>query len=325
MHSRVKSIVDETLAGNLASRDDVIWLLGIETGTAEAAYIEWGARLISERASGGYGQIFCQIGIDSNPCPADCIYCSYAQCNSAINDPYELDVDEIVEYAKLYDKLGVHLLSIMCTSAYSFDKYCEVIEAVRANVSDDLPIMANLGDINAKNAAKVRSLGVQAAYHVVRINEGKITRISPATRMRTIDAWKQTGAHLTSCVEPYYTEAKPQDVADAMEGIIATEPLESRVMSLIPVAGSAMEEKHGVSMRRRGLINDIYRLMAGERIPFGGSDNTIWVNCGANPKGRTFSKDPRVLAEEFNIQKRLMAGREWTVTDRPLPIWFSQK
>ena len=319
----VKDVVDKALEGQLATAEDARRLLEVQTGTRQAAYLAWGARVISQRASGGYGQIFCQIGIDSNPCPADCIYCSYAKCNSAVNDPQELDIDEIVRYAKLYDSLGIHLLSIMCTSAYSYSKYCEVIQAVRAAVSDDLPIMANLGDINQDKAEHLKSLGVQAAYHVVRINEGAITRITPQRREKTIEAWKQTGVKLTSCVEPVYEEATAAEVVEAMERIIQTKPLESRVMSLSPVPGSLMENCHGVSLRRRGLINDVYRLLCGEEIAFGGSDSTIWVNAGVNPKGYTFSHNAIALEQEFKLQKKLMKGNEWTVSNRPLPVWFS--
>jgi biotin synthase len=320
--AKVTVLVDDAVAGHTIDHEEALFLLGIKTHTPEAAYVNWGAHEISAKANGGVGQIFTQIGIDSTPCHENCIYCAYAACNQSAIAPSELSVDEVVGYAKLYDKLGIHLITIMATSSYDIDKYCNVIAAVREAVSDDMPIMANLGDIDEDTTQRLANLGVQAAYHVVRLREGKITRITPERRMKTIAAWKSAGVHLTSCIEPVFMELDPEEIVNAMEQIIATEPLESRVMSLSPVAGTPMETMHGVSLKRRSLINDVYRLMIGTRIPFGGSESTVWVNAGINPKGRLFSEQEEALAEEFKLQKKLMQGAEWIVPDRPLPIWF---
>ena len=73
------------------------------------------------RACRGRGYVYAQIGVDCTPCPKNCRFCSYAAVNIGPEPPdpssYEVPIGRIVHFAKLFDDTGVHLLSLMATTA----------------------------------------------------------------------------------------------------------------------------------------------------------------------------------------------------------------
>lgn len=75
---RVMQIADDAAHGTAATRDDALNLLGFDGYSVEAAYVCARARQIGERACHGIGLIEGQIGVDANPCPENCKYCSFA-------------------------------------------------------------------------------------------------------------------------------------------------------------------------------------------------------------------------------------------------------
>ena len=50
-------IVDRAIDGKAPTRDEMLTLMQIDAGSAEAAYVRWGAEVLVRRASGGQGQI----------------------------------------------------------------------------------------------------------------------------------------------------------------------------------------------------------------------------------------------------------------------------
>ena len=143
----VERIVDWAIDGKAPTRDEMLTLMQINAGSAEAAYVRWGAEVLGRRASGGRGQIYVQIGLDATPCPENCAFCSLAARNTPSRGRAEVPDDEVAHYASVFDEANVHLISLMATAAYDFDHFLRVVAAVRAAIGNDMPLMANIGDI----------------------------------------------------------------------------------------------------------------------------------------------------------------------------------
>ena len=171
LDERVMQIADAALEGEAPSRDDVLYLLGFDGYSVEAAYVCARAREIGVRACGGIGLIEGQIGVDANPCPENCEYCSFAAVNSGIVDngvgaetSFEVPIDEIVRYARMLDQKGVHLISLMATAGLPFDRYLEMVAAVREAIAPDQIILANTRDLTLAEAQALKAAGADAAY-----------------------------------------------------------------------------------------------------------------------------------------------------------------
>ena len=307
----VESIVDRAIEGESPCRDEMLMLMGIDVESAEAAYVRWGAKVLGRRASGGVGQIYAQIGLDATPCPENCAFCSLAARNNSSKGRAEVPDDEITHYAGVFDEAGVHLISLMATAAFDFEHFLQVATAVRNVVGDDMPLMANIGDVTSEQAHRLKEAGVQAFYHAHRLGEGVITDIAPEKRLAT------------TAVEPVYRGIPREDIADRMLEAISQKPYCSGVGVLTAVPGTAMEREEPYTRREASYFACIMRLAAGTSIPFGtGCGNVVWTDAGANPRGRDLSTDPDFLRRDVRRLRKELARDGWDVPARPLSAWF---
>lgn len=324
MDTRVLDTVERCLAGGMIDVDEAIAFMGYDSLSAEAAHIRWAAETIGRIAAGGIGQIYAQIGVDAGPCPLGCAFCSLAAANRRPGMPAgEVPLERIVGYAQAFDRAGVHLITLMSTGAMRFARYLEIVRAVRAAVSDDMPLMANTADFSREQAAQLKEAGVQAVYHADRLGEGAITGISPERREATIDAVRSVGLAFMSAVEPVQQSDRSEDIAQAMARVIAQRPYCAGVGALTAIP-HGRDELAPISRARGHFLAAIMRLMAGTSIPNGtGSGNVLWVDAGTNPRARDLPVDEAALRRDVARQRKALIGQEWIVPDRPLPGWFA--
>ena len=320
----VDAVVERAVGGEKIPAEELGPLFSVPAVSPEAALVRWAAREITARACGGVGQIYAQIGIDALPCPADCGFCSFAASLSRGIGDAVVPVDEVARYARAFDEAGVHLVSLMATAALPFEAALDAVRAVRAAVSDDMPILANLGDVTAEQAAELRREGVQAAYHANRIGEGSVTRIAPETRRRTLRALQDAGLKIMSAVEPVHEGVPMPEILARMEEVASFRPYCAGVGTLTNVPGSAMEHVLPPTRAKAALYAAIFRLMVGEDVPFGtGGGNVAWTDAGTSPRARDLARETAELARDVRRLRMRLSGDEWEVPARPLPGWFS--
>ena len=320
----VIDIVERAVGGECIPPDELLPLFDLETLSPEVAHIRWAARTITARACGNVGQIYAQIGIDGLPCPADCQFCSFAASRSKGFAGAIVPLEDVVDYARLYDEEGVHLISLMATAGLPFDRVLETVRAVRAAISDDMPILCNMGDIDEDQARQLAEAGAQAAYHAHRLGEGDVTRIDPERRLATMRAIRSAGLRLMNAVEPVREGVSARAILDRMVEASSFEPYCSGVGTLTVVPGSPMETCAPLSRARTAFYAAIFRLLVGESVPFGtGGGNVVWADAGTNPRARDLSRNPDDLRREVRRLRKQLAGDEWEVPARPIPGWFA--
>lgn len=319
----IEHIVDSALEGHVLDDAELLQLLALHEDSPEASYIRWASNMLGRKASANRGQIYAQIGVDANACPFDCSFCTLAACNSAFKGKAEVPLEEIVSYAQTFDQAGVHLISLMATGALRFERYLEIVAAVRGAVNADMPIMANCGDLDLEQMRQLKNAGTQAFYHAKRLGEGKVTRIAPQTRDATMRAAKDAGLQLMTAVEPVSDSTPLEDIVARMREVIALEPYCSGVGALTIVPKTMAQDAVPVSRRRTTHFACVMRLAAGTGIPFGtGCGNVMWVDAGTNPRGRTLPTDAALLQRDTAAARKALQRDDWGVPARPLPEWF---
>jgi hypothetical protein len=153
-------IVSKALEGGSLSRAELLQICRIAPHSADYYHLKWATRHMNFRAAEGIAEVHAQIGVDANPCSRNCRYCSFAAVSGIRRQAFELPISKIVEHAQTFEADGANCLTVMSTADYDFDKYLDVIRAIRANVSPELPIMANIGDFDYTQALRLKAAGV---------------------------------------------------------------------------------------------------------------------------------------------------------------------
>ena len=312
LDERAMRIADEAAAGKEPSRSDVVYLLRFDAYSAEAAYVCAKARELGMRACDGRGYVYAQIGVDSNPCPEDCLFCSFAARN-ANSGPREesaraeMPIGRIVHYAKLFEDAGAKLVSLMATAGLDFDRYLDMVRAVRASVSDDTVVMANAGDLTSDQARALKEAGATAAYHALRLGEGEITGIKPVVRRRTIRNLRLAGIPLMTGVEPLWRGIDPLALSERICDVSEFGPFCIGACNLTPVEGIDLEGMRPALTGFVRYVAAITRLVCGEAAPIGGIGGVAWVDAGADPRDRGYGETDAKLRREVARAKRRLA------------------
>ena len=317
LDERVMRIADEAARENAPTREDIVYLLSFDAYSPEAAHVGAIARQIGMRACGGRGYVHAQIGVDSTACPKNCRFCSFAAVNvdrgAYDSAQVEVPLDRIVHYARLFDEEGADLVSLMATAALDFDRYLEMVRAVRASVSDGLTIMANTGDLTLEQARALKGAGADAAYHALRLDEGNWTGIQPADRLDTIRNVKTAGLELMTGVEPVWDGAAPEVLAERICDIPAFGPFSMGACGLTEVNGA------DVLGRKRPLtgflryVGACLRLACGEAVPIGGIGGVAWVDAGCDPRNRGYGEEDGHLRRQVARAARQLEAEGFVI------------
>ncbi|MGN0037731.1 MAG: hypothetical protein ACI36Y_01145 [Coriobacteriales bacterium] len=320
MRTEVEVAVAGALAGAQLADEELLSLLVLDPLSAEAAHVRWGADQLARRASGGRGRVYAQIGVDMLPCPVGCAFCTLAWGNAPEEllerDPEELIVPtaQVVEYARVFDEAGAHLISLMATAALPFEHFLEMVDGVRSAVSSRQVILANCGDLSLSQARQLKDAGADMAYHAHRLGEGELTRVKPERRLQTMRNIKAAGLELMCGVEPLREGLEPALVLERMCEALSFKPYCAGVAGLHAVAGTAMEGARPMSGPRQQLYAAVMRLAAGEGLPYGcGGRNVLWADAGTNPRGRDLCSDPDFLRRDVHRLRKDLESRGWLV------------
>ena len=317
LDERVEQIADDAAQGKAPSRSDIVYLLKFDAYSPEAAYVCAKAREIGMRACEGRGHVYAQIGVDSTACPKNCRFCSFAAVN-VNKDSYdaanvEVPIGRIVHYAKLFDAEKVDLISLMATAALDFERYLDMVRAVRASVSDGMVIMANAGDLTLEQAQALKDAGANAAYHALRLDEGEWTDIAPIDRRRTIRHLKAAGLDLMTGVEPVWQGVDALALSERICGIPEFEPFSMGACGLTQVEGA---DVLGRKPPLKGFLRYVAactRLMCGESAPVGGIGGVRWVDAGCDPRNRGYGEEDAHLRRQIARAKRELQSEGFVV------------
>jgi biotin synthase len=315
--------IEAAKRGKLLEHAEALELLTMPPDEALIEQVLSAGRALTWQAADGRGQLYAQIGIDAQPCLIDCHHCAFAVGNGEHTQPIKMSLDEVVTHAQIFDTNGVHLISLMTTAAYSFDEYLEVMRAVRAAVRPTMPLLANCNDMNAEQVQRLKTAGADAVYHAIRLGEGRMSKVRPETRRRTIANVRAAGLKLMTGIEPLTQDDDPREIADLMFETRDMRPVSTGCCPLVPLAGSRMAEVKPPSDRRRRFIGSVYRLVVGTSVPFG-MGNISWIDSGASPRGRDLRADAAEMAAKVAKARTELERDGWLISADPPSEWLAR-
>ena len=97
--------IEKIKAGNIdLSEDEIIELLRINNFSSEYYGLLAASNALSRRKFGNRGYVFTQIGINAEPCPINCNFCSMAATHYSLNDKWKKSVEDICQEVQFLKK-----------------------------------------------------------------------------------------------------------------------------------------------------------------------------------------------------------------------------
>ncbi len=301
IQQNVQYILDKALDRQEISREQALELMKIDERSHEMYALMSTANRMTRDQFNDTAEIITQVGINNGPCPRNCRFCFFGEEWGLITEPMELSAEQVVFRAKEFEKAGANAVLLMTTANYPFEKYIEIAKEVRKALSTGMPMTANIGDIGPKEVRQLEDAGFQSANHVFRLGEGKVTCIDPDTRIRTLDAIRDSGLALTSCLEPIGPEHSNEELVDLMFFTIKKyRPTLFSTMNRVPVPGTPLWDKGTISKMKLAKITAVARIVSGDTIKNFSvhPPSSITLAAGANSAAAEVGANPRDTAEE---------------------------
>jgi biotin synthase len=331
MDSKIGQIISKALDGGEITAPELRALLSVHYLSGEAYAIQYASRKISAAASDGRAEVHAQVGIDVGPCTKNCQFCSFAAVNKVFSRPKVHDLEEIIRQCLQFEADGANAIYLMITADFPFADYLKIAREVRAALKPATPMISNTGDFDDDGARALAEAGFVGVYHVVRMGEGVVSAIKPATRLQTIEAARRAGLLVGTCVEPVGPEHSVDELADKAMLARRMHPVHCGSGRRIHIPGSPLEA--------HGTLNEgqITHIMASVKLAMGygitghcsgnteltamAGTNLSWAEACANPRD---TKERTVRGG--TVKKRQAAFREagWDIVDGPSRIFGSK-
>lgn len=292
----MEDLIEKGRKGRGLERDDALALLNEVKPRSREMYLAMqAADQLSRRNFGNIGGVLAQIGVNWDSCPANCGFCAFSESGGLVKEPFRMSAKEVAEMAKQLRTEGATALSIMTTASFPFEDFVEIGTAVRKAAGFTFPMIANIGDIDARQAAALLEAGFTGIYHCIRLGEGKDTRLDPAKRASTMKVAKQAGLMVFSCVEPIGPEHGPEEVLDLTYAHLDLGVDALATMRRVPVPGTALFDRGTITESELVRMSAIIRLAAGSEIlsfgnhetsalPLVSGANTLTAEVWSNPR-----------------------------------------
>nr|WP_320011197.1 hypothetical protein [uncultured Desulfobulbus sp.] len=261
---RIDDILKKGRDGVPLERDEALALVHLELESRETYALMEAANHLSRTQFGNKGERHFHIGLNVEPCPMDCLFCSLTRKAGLFTEKYEYPLEDIIAWAKQGEAQGADGLNLMATGTYPFSRLLEVGRRLKKEVK--VPLVANARDINHKEGEQLLDAGYVGFYHAVRLGEGKDTPFKPERRIETLRVLQDVGLKWANCVEPVGPEHSAEEIVDLMLLARQEKATYSGVMRRINFPGSPKEPEGMISERRMAQLVAISRLVMGTTV-----------------------------------------------------------
>ncbi|MGD9947009.1 MAG: radical SAM protein [Desulfobulbus sp.] len=260
----IEEILSKGRDGVPLERDEALALAHLELESRETYALMESADYLSRSRFGQKGERHFHIGLNVEPCPMDCLFCSLTRKAGLFTEKFEFSMDEVVAWAKLGEAEGADALNLMSTGTYPFSRLLEIGRRLKKEVN--VPLVANARDINHKEGEQLLDAGFVGFYHAVRLGEGTDTPFDPKRRIQTIRVLNDVGLKWANCVEPVGPEHSAEEIVDLMLLAREEKATYSGIMRRINFPGSPKEPMGMISERRMAQLVAVSRLVMGDTV-----------------------------------------------------------
>ncbi len=242
--------------------EEAVALLSLELHSKEVYALMETANAVSREQFKGKGENHFHIGLNAEPCPFNCRFCSLAKEVGIFTSNVEFTREEVVTWARMAESQHADALNLMTTGTYGFNRLLEIGSVLNKEVLT--PLVANTRDINHREGEALLKAGFVGAYHAVRLGEGRDTPFKIEKRIRTITVLKDVGLLWMNCVEPVGPEHDVREIAYLMVLARQYGATYSGVMRRINFPGSPFEKEGMISELEMARMVAVSRLVMGD-------------------------------------------------------------
>ncbi|MBW1710246.1 MAG: radical SAM protein [Deltaproteobacteria bacterium] len=292
----ISEIIMRSRNGEPCTREQIIWMLSLPPSSPESYQIMAEARRISQELTPDRAEVHAQFALNLAPCPMNCKFCSFAVINKIFEHSFQLTAEQAVKNALILEAEGASAIFVMSTALYDFGDFLEMGREIKRHLKPETPFIANCGDGTTKEAMQLKDAGFTGVYHALRLREGRDTAIDPAKRIKSINAFKEAGLALGTCVEPVGPEHTSEEIADMILFTGSLQPAYSGLGRRISIPGTEMAQKYGMiselrqaqflAVTRLGLPRTVIGNCTHEpcTVTAAAGANLFWTEIGANPR-----------------------------------------
>lgn len=259
---RITEILSKAEDSVPVSREDALILMQVPLNTPACYAIMEAANRLSRAQFGNKGENHYHIGLNVEPCPMDCLFCSLTRRAGIFKEKIEFSMGQVIAWARQAEQHGADGLNLMTTGTYPFARLLEVGRLLHQETG--VPLVANTRDITHREGEALLDAGFVGAYHAVRLGEGRDTPFDREKRIRTIQVFRDVGLLWMNCVEPVGPEHSADEIVDLM--LLARDygATYSGIMRRINFPGSPMEPFGMISELEMARLVAISRIVMGE-------------------------------------------------------------
>ena len=282
LSDRIGDILKRGAAFEGIGRTEATVLMRLGLQSRETYALMETANAMSRERFGNKGERHLHIGLNVEPCPMDCKFCSLARKAGLFKEKVEFPDERLIEWARQGEAEGADALNLMTTGTYPFRRLLEVGRLLESEVA--VPLVANTRDISHQEGEQLLEAGFVGFYHALRLGEGRDTPLDPERRIHTIQVLRDVGLKWMNCVEPVGPEHSVEEIVDRM--FLAREygAVYSGVMRRINFPGSPMAPYGMISELEMARMVAVSRLVMADipRAHCTHEPNGIALMAGAN-------------------------------------------
>ncbi|MEW5922142.1 MAG: radical SAM protein [Bacillota bacterium] len=309
----LKDILDRGTSGDGLSKDELVTLLSLDCETDVVEPVFEAAREAARRFSSNRGRIWASIGVDYQPCPLNCRFCSFGQKWEIVTSASAWPDEKVVERSVQFAQQGAHWITLRTTQDYGVSRLCELGLSVRRELPSKVKLAANTGEFDDAGAQQLFEAGFNTVYHAFRLREGIDTGINPAERLHTLEVIARSPLELTYLVEPVGPEHSTEELADEILRALSFKATGAGAMARVPVPGTPLANRGRVADRALALLIAASRLAGGPSVTdicvhppspeaLRAGANILVVETGAIPRDR---KEEKSAWQQFTIHAAL--------------------
>jgi len=290
----INEILNKATQGQLLNKKEALALLHIDNHSSDFYKLISTANKMTRLEYENKGFIFAQIGLNAEPCSANCKFCSMGKDHYTMDSVWKKDKDSILSEAKSLINDGINDLFLMTTADYPADELLSVAKKVKEILPDHIKFVANIGDFDDTTALELKKVGFTGIYHIHRLREGIDTSIKPEVRIKTLDAIKNAGLDLYYCIEPIGPEHSYEEIIDEMLRARDYHVDVMAVMRRIAVKDTPLFEKGQITAVELSKIAAVTRMVTRPHRSMNAHETTpISLICGVNQLYAEFGANPR--------------------------------
>ena len=266
LRETLSMMIGKALEARPISREEGLWVLSFPEERVVELVGEVGR--VRRRFFGDRVKLNALVNMKSGLCPEDCGYCSQSKVSTAPIQKYSyLETDEVLDAAEKALGAGAKRLCLVASgrgpTPRELERFAGSVRAVKEH-HPELEVCACLGLLGEGQAETLKEAGVHAYNHNLNTSERMYGEICSThgydDRKATVEKAKAAG--LSPCSGAIFGMGETdEDIVDVALSLRETEPDSVPINFLIPIPGTPLGDRSGLSPRRCLKILALFRLV----------------------------------------------------------------